>query len=370
VHFFCIFGFWGAWSADCCTKSAWPVLVTGLTGFGGTSLTGFGNCPDRFVPSVGTCSGGVCICSRGALVCFSGLCSFLGLRFVSDVSSHCPCLRGPRLVFFMWSCSLPFLGFRSIVRVSFYSLLFFFPFLSDYEMCVLSMHSSRGRLRTMCGSRTGGWSLPGVMSDWQCCVDWFLVKYCKCRLRLDSCWCRWRTSAQGRCRWGLQVWRRQVGLVQGTGWSLGSSTGRMVARTVRWSRGQFLCCATKPRSSRDFVGTKLCVVIDRGYVKFAGFAVVHQKTIGLLGWATKTRPKIGRGYPAKTRQIGLGSQGVESFGAKDTHRDRKACVNATEVWLSGIHLMVLQRQIPKVPLVGVYPSLGFRGILVFQIASI
>jgi hypothetical protein len=24
-------------------------------------------------------------------------------------------------------------------------------------MCVLSMHSSRGRLRTMCGSRTGGW---------------------------------------------------------------------------------------------------------------------------------------------------------------------------------------------------------------------
>jgi hypothetical protein len=27
----------------------------------------------------------------------------------------------------------------------------------------LSMHSSRGRLRTMCGSRTGGWSLPGVM---------------------------------------------------------------------------------------------------------------------------------------------------------------------------------------------------------------
>jgi hypothetical protein len=63
-------------------------------------------------------------------------------------------------------------------------------------------------LRTMCGSRTGGWSLPCVMSDWQRCVDWFLAKYCRCRLRLDSCWCRWRTSAKGRCRWGLQVWRR------------------------------------------------------------------------------------------------------------------------------------------------------------------
>jgi hypothetical protein len=57
-----------------------------------------------------------------------------------------------------------FLGFRSLVGVSFYSFLFFFLF-SDYQMCVLSMHSSRGRLRTMCGSRTGGWSLPGVMSD-------------------------------------------------------------------------------------------------------------------------------------------------------------------------------------------------------------
>jgi hypothetical protein len=32
--------------------------------------------------------------------------------------------------------------------------------------------------------------------------------------------------------------------------------------------------------------------------------------------------------------------------------------------------MVLQRQIPKVPLMGVYPSLGFRGILVFRLASI
>jgi hypothetical protein len=38
----------------------------------------------------------------------------------------------------------------------------------------------------------------------------------------------------------LQVWRRQVGLVQGTRWLAGSSAGRMVARTARRSRGQFL----------------------------------------------------------------------------------------------------------------------------------
>jgi hypothetical protein len=42
---------------------------------------------------------------------------------------------------------------------------FSFSFHSGYNMCVLSMHSSRGRLTTMCGLRTGGWSLPGVMSD-------------------------------------------------------------------------------------------------------------------------------------------------------------------------------------------------------------
>jgi hypothetical protein len=27
------------------------------------------------------------------------------------------------------------------------------------------------QVRTMCGLRTGGWSLPCVMSDLQCCVD-------------------------------------------------------------------------------------------------------------------------------------------------------------------------------------------------------
>jgi hypothetical protein len=41
-----------------------------------------------------------------------------------------------------------------------------------------------------------------------------------------------------------------------------------------------------------------------------------------------------------------------------------------EVQSSRIRPMVLKRQIPKVPLVGVYPSLGFRGILVFRLASI
>jgi hypothetical protein len=125
---------------------------------------------------------------------FGGLRSLFEHSFVSDVLSRCPCLRGPRLVFFKWSCSLPLFVFRSLVGV-FFICFFSFSFLSCYFMWVLSMHSSIGRLRTMCGSRTGGWSLSGVMSDWQRCVDWFLAKYCRCRLRLDWCWCRWRTSA-------------------------------------------------------------------------------------------------------------------------------------------------------------------------------
>jgi hypothetical protein len=45
------------------------------------------------------------MCAEGALYgflefCFGGLHSLLELCFVSDVSSHCPCLRGPRLVLF------------------------------------------------------------------------------------------------------------------------------------------------------------------------------------------------------------------------------------------------------------------------------
>jgi hypothetical protein len=102
------------------------------------------------------------------------------------------------------------------------------------------------------------------MSDWQHSVGWLLAKYCRCKLRPDSCWCRWRTSVKGRSRWGLQVWRRQVGLVRGTRWPAKLSVDRIVARTARWSRGRFLGWATKPRSSRDFVGAKSWVVIGGG----------------------------------------------------------------------------------------------------------
>jgi hypothetical protein len=56
--------------------------------------------------SKGSCigSGGACMCAGGAFCGFQalvgGLRSLLEHGFVSDVSSNCPCLRGPRHVFF------------------------------------------------------------------------------------------------------------------------------------------------------------------------------------------------------------------------------------------------------------------------------
>jgi hypothetical protein len=155
----------------------------------------------------------------------------------------------------------------------------------------------------MCISRTGGWSLLGVMSDWQHCVDWFLAKYCRCRLRFDWCWCRWRTSVKGHCRWGLQVWVRQVVFIRGTRWPAESSAGRMVARTTRWSHGRFPGWASTPRSSRDYVGAESWVTIGGGYTEFVGFPVVHQKTTGFLGWSTKPKPKNQRWRCSSSRPV-------------------------------------------------------------------
>jgi hypothetical protein len=91
------------------------------------------------------------------------------------------------------------------------------------------------------------------------------------------------------------MWRRQVVLVRGTQWPVESSAGRMVARTAGRSHGRFLGWASKPRSSRDYVGADSWVAIGGGYTEFAGFAVVHQKITGLLSWATKPRPNTRRG---------------------------------------------------------------------------
>ena len=124
------------------------------------------------------CSGGVCICAGGApLVCLSFvLCGvlFVSFVFVSAVLSRCPCLRGPRLGLASELVFSLFFGFGSLVG-GLCSWLFSFPFSLCWLLWVLSMHSSRGRLRTRCVRRpVEGRSL--VMSDWQRCVHWCLAK--------------------------------------------------------------------------------------------------------------------------------------------------------------------------------------------------
>jgi hypothetical protein len=72
----------------------------------------------------------------------------------------------------------------------------------------------------------------------------------------------------------------------------------------------------------------------------------------------------------KTGLTGLGSQGAGSFEAEDTHRDRKACVEATRSAVAGHPSDVSTKTNSQSALVGVYLSLSLRGILDFRLASI
>jgi hypothetical protein len=116
------------------------VVVTGLTGesWGGAPALFSSSGLHAFIQGeLNWFRGSLHVC-RGSSWCFfelwfCGLRSLLEHSFVSDVSSFCPCLRGPRLVFFKWSCSLPLFGFWSLVGVSFYSFLsYFFSLVSLY----------------------------------------------------------------------------------------------------------------------------------------------------------------------------------------------------------------------------------------------
>jgi hypothetical protein len=120
--------FWARWvpGAGRSSTLVWPVWLTGLT----SVEQGWSRCSvlQRWFACIR--SGGVAFV-QGELACvqeepfvvfelwIDGLCSLLEHGFVSDVSSRCPCLRGPRHVFFKWSCSLPFLWLRALVGVSF-----------------------------------------------------------------------------------------------------------------------------------------------------------------------------------------------------------------------------------------------------------
>jgi hypothetical protein len=123
---------------------------------------------------------------------------------------------------------------------------------------------------------------------------------------------------------GLRGVERQVGLTRGTRWPAGSSAGRMVAR-----------------NAREVVDRSRCRVAAHNRSLHAGFTAIHHKT-GRVTWLS---------HKTKTG----GSAGGDASRLREGRSP-------------GICLMVLQRHIPQVPLVGVYPSLGCRGILVFRLS--
>jgi hypothetical protein len=188
----------------------------------------------------------------------------------------------------------------------------------------------------MCGLRTGGWSLPSVMSDWQRCVDWFLAKYCRGRLRLDWCWCRWRTSAKGRRRWGLMVWRRQVGLVRGTQWPAESSVGRMVEGQRDEVMDGFLVEPQNQGRAGTMWEPSHEWRLAEATPSSRGLQWFTRKPLGSLV-DPHEEPKM------EVQQLQTGLTGEEyrsdrcatmqsvDFKVEDTRRDRKACVEAKQV---------------------------------------
>jgi hypothetical protein len=111
----------------------------------------------------------------------------------------------------------------------------------------------------------------------------------------------------------------------------------------------------------EVVDRSRCRVAAHNRSLHVGFAAVHHKT-GRVTWFS---------HKTKTR----GSAGGDGIRARREASKRRTHVGIArlaprlhEGRSSGIRPMVLQRHIPKVPLVGVYPSLGFRGILVFRLS--
>jgi hypothetical protein len=81
-------------------------------------------------------------------------------HFISVMSSCFPCLRGPRFFSLKWSC----FGFCLFFVWVFLLFLFFFSFIWIGYLCVLSMHSSSGRLRT--GASEDRWMVAPGCDEW------------------------------------------------------------------------------------------------------------------------------------------------------------------------------------------------------------
>jgi hypothetical protein len=120
----------------------------------------------------------------------------------------------------------------------FFNRFFSSSLLSELVTCVCCQCTHQGGDSGPERPRTGGWSLLAMMNDWQRSVDWLLAEYCRCMLRLDLRWCRWRAGAKylylvGPPRSGETS---RLGLRDPV--ASGVKCGCMLARKARRSRGR------------------------------------------------------------------------------------------------------------------------------------
>jgi hypothetical protein len=117
----------------------------------------------------------------------------------------------------------------------FLSFLFFFSFLWIGYLCVLSMHSSRGRLRT--GASEDRWMITPGCDEWL--TTWCGLTLGRVLQVQVEAWFALVQVKSGRERsmpcGAFEEWRRQVGLVVWT--SLGPLPRWVPGPTIWWAPG-------------------------------------------------------------------------------------------------------------------------------------
>jgi hypothetical protein len=188
--------------------------------------------------------------------------------------------------------------------------------------------------------RTGGWSLLAVMSDWQRGVDWLLVEYCRCRLRLDLRWCRWRASAEGLCLVGPpRSWETsRLG-------SSGASEERGQVRAAWWQE-----------KKEKVVDRSRCRVAAHDWVCTRGLRRFTTKPLGyLVEPQNQDRRLSGRKRDPGVRR---------SFDVGGHMADRRACVGRTQTAAKVWSCDEEECNMTYLPMRGFYLNLSARGSLV------